>query len=427
MFNWYGQQKIGIVGAANSGKTMLLTSLLWHLENHDPDRFGLKGERRICNFHMIGGRDHDFNFQKHKNTMIQKRRWPEKTMDYAIAECKYQMSGRVCERHVTFVDIPGERISDILIWQAKNYQEWVRKLFIFWQSNPENERIMKPYRDFADRTDSTVGQLTEGYKRSMWFMLDNYCQITPSTYYLGTDGSMLGDENNSDREKAILERRIWDEGDLLPLPEDWGKAHPAEYRKMEKIFHNYRKKVLKPLFREIDDCDHFIFCVDIPGILNNGSSCLLQTQLTFKDFIETLAPSRFMQLLDFIGRNPPRLAYAATKSDMVSDPDQLKWLLKDFSGPLNYAGIDREFFTCSACVSSEQKSRNGKNVLVGNDSDDPAVILTMPEQLPKEWPNEWDPVDYSFPEIAPKLYAIRPPDQVNLNKIFDFIVEGIRQ
>ena len=74
MFNWYGQQKIGIVGTANSGKTMLLTSLLWNLENHDQDRFGLKGERRICNFHMIGGRDHDFNFQKHKNTMIQKHR-----------------------------------------------------------------------------------------------------------------------------------------------------------------------------------------------------------------------------------------------------------------------------------------------------------------------------------------------------------------
>ena len=257
-------------------------------------------------------------------------------------------------------------------------------------------------------------------------MLDNYCQITPSTYYLGTDGSMLGDKNNSDREKAILERRIWDGGDLLPLPEDWGKAHPAEYRKMEKIFHNYRKKVLKPLFREINDCDHFIFCVDIPGILNNGPSCLLHTQLTFRDFIEALAPSRFMQLINFIGRNPPRLAYAATKSDMVSDPDQLKCLLKDFAGPLNYAGIDPQLFTCSACVSSEQKSRNGKNVLTGNDSDDPAVIITMPEHLPKEWPNEWNPVDYSFPEIAPKLYAIRPPDQVNLNKIFDFIVEGIR-
>ena len=361
--------------------------------------------------------------------MIQQHRWPEKTMDYAIAECKFQISGRICEQHVTFVDTPGERISDILIWKAKNYQDWVEKLFFFWQSNPDNERIMKPYRDFADQTDSTIEQLTEGYKRSMWFMLDNYCQITPSTYYLGTDGSMLGDEKNSDREKAIRERPVWnhpDGGNLLPIPEDWGKAHPAEYRKMEKIFQNYRKKVLKPLFREIDDCNHFIFCVDIPGILNNGASCLIHTQQTFKDLIEDLAPSNFMRLINFFGRKKPRLAYVATKSDLVLDKDHLKCLLEDFAGSMNFAGIRKEIFTCSACISTETKSRDGKNIMVGNDSDNPAVILTLPEQLPSEWPNEWNPDDYCFPDIAPRKLrsALRPPEQDSLDKIFDFIVEG---
>ena len=419
-------KKIGIVGTANCGKTMLLTSLLWHLEYPNPRWFQLKKGRQICNFHMISGRNHDFNFQQHKNTLLQKHRWPEKTMDYAIAECKFKILGSIGERHVAFVDIPGERISDILIWKAKNYQDWVRKLFFFWQSNPENERIMKPYRDFADRTDSTIEQLTEGYKRSMWFMLDNYCQITPSTYYLGTDGSMLGDEKNSDREKTIHERRIWEDGDLMPLPEAWGKAHPAEYRKMEKIFHDYRKKVLKPLFREINDCDHFIFCVDIPGILNNGTSCLIHTQQTFKDLIEDLAPSNFMQLINFIGRKKTRLAYVATKSDMVLDKDHLECLLKDFAGSMNFVGIRKQHFICSACKSSNEKSRGGKIILVGNDSDNPDDILTLPEQLPSEWPNEWNPDDYCFPDIAPRKprSALQPPEQDSLDKIFDFIVEG---
>ena len=187
--------------------------------------------------------------------------------------------------------------------------------------------------------------------------------------------------------------------------------------------------VLKPLFHEIDDCDNFIFCVDIPGILNNGPACLMQTQQTFRDLIENLAPSKFMRMLNLIGRTEPRLAYAATKSDLVLDRDQLDSLLKDFAGPFNFAGIRTAFFTCSACVSSEMKSLDGKNVLVGRNcdpADDPVnagKLLSLPGELPYEWPANWDPAHYNFPEIAPKPgSAIRPPEQVNLNKIFEFII-----
>ena len=82
MRNWYGKQKIGIVGSANSGKTMFLTSLLWHLENHSPDRFKPGNDTgSISNFKIIVREKHDFDFERHKHTMVQKRRWPEKTLD----------------------------------------------------------------------------------------------------------------------------------------------------------------------------------------------------------------------------------------------------------------------------------------------------------------------------------------------------------
>ena len=256
------KRKIGIVGTSNSGKTMLLTSLLWHLGNHDPDRFKLKNGGRICNFRLIARKEHDFAFQRHKNMMLRESRWPEKSMDFAIAQCRFRIPGRLRERQLTFVDIPGERISDILIWKSKDYRGWVDALDGFWDNDPVIEQTMKAYREVAARTDSTLPQLTEAYKRALWGMLENFCQVTPSTYFLDTGGSLI--VQDADKERAIRERPVWKGGELLPLPESWGKAHPAEYRRMTKIFRAYREQVLKPLFREIDGCDNFIFCVDIP-------------------------------------------------------------------------------------------------------------------------------------------------------------------
>lgn len=434
MFNWLGNHKIGILGASNSGKTILLTSLLWHLENHSPKWFDIiiprlfkkdTGGKKVESFKLLKEvGDHRFCYTQHKNTLLMDHCWPEKTMDYAIAECTYSISGTIADRHVVFVDIPGERISDILIWKAKNYRDWVGKIYKFWDCNPENKRVMALYRDSADNVESTLEQLTETYKRSMWGMLERFCQITPSTYYLGTDGSMLGDSNNDDKETAILERHIWGDRDLIPIPEPWCKAHPEESRQFEKIFVAYRKQVLKPLFNEVDDCDNFIFCIDIPGILNNGPTCLMNTQQTFKDFIGVLAPSKFTRIMNFIGRNYPRLAYVATKSDMVWDKDALEMLLEDFIGPFNFAGIQKKCFVCSACESSEEKSRNGENILVGTDCDNRQKLITLPKKLPAEWPAKWDPTEYDFPEIAPKLYAFRPPKQYNLNEVYNFVVEG---
>lgn len=442
MRNWYGNHKIGVFGLSNSGKTVFLTSLLWHLENQNPNWFPLKDSGHISSFRIIESDEHDFNFLRHKNTFLQRHKWPEKTTDYAIAKCKFRITGPVegikkrltiglgrhlCERSVSFLDIPGERVSDILIWKAKDYKDWVKKLFRFWRNDPVNEQIMRAFCELASNPDIPTKQLEEVYKRSMWYMLDAHCPITPSTYYLGTDGSMLGDKNNSERETAIQDRPIWCNGNFLPLPESWYKKNPDEYKKMQKMFYAYRKQVLKPLFQEMKECDNYILCIDIPSILNNGAACLRYTQQIFKSFIEWLEPKKFVQFLDKLGLNPPRLAYVATKSDIVLDKNHLECLLKDFCSPLNFAGFSQMLFTCSACKSSERKEWNGKDVLVGKDCD--AVdgnLLLEPDELPSEWPDSWDPETYLFQEIAPKLYSIRPPDQYNLNKIFEFIVEGIK-
>lgn len=426
MFNWYGSHKIGILGAANSGKTILLTSLLWHLSNHDSERFPLSVDARICDFQIQKRKQNAFNFALHKNTFTQKHRWPDKTCDFSVADCRYNRMDHLCERHIKFVDIPGERISDILLWKANSYAEWVDALFDFWEENPRIRDIMHQYWEQAKNTDTTLEQLNILYKNAMLKMLEYYCPITPSTYFLGTDGQTLGDKDIADREKTIQTRPIWDGGELLPVPDTWKNTRQEEYKAFERNFKCYKRQVLKPLFDEINDCDNFIFCVDILNILMSGPELLLQTQQEFKDFIAHLAPSKLGRWVNRIGNNPPRLAFVATKSDMVSsaNKDKLDFLLKDFAEPLVASGMKYRRFICSACISTEERcDEQGAIRLIGRDSDAPQNSIELKGDLPEYWPDQWDGGDYIYPEVVPCISATRPPKQNNLNKLFEFIIE----
>lgn len=426
MFNWLGNHKIGVLGSANSGKTIFLTSLLWHLSQHDSEHFNVGANVSISDFKMKKRRDHNFNFSLHKNTFVQRHGWPDKTSDFAVASCSYSRSDSTFDRQIDFVDIPGERISDILIWTSKSYGEWVERLCEFWQENPRIWEIMERY--WGKVQDMTIGMeaLAVEYKMVLWAMLDYYCPITPSTYYLGTDGQMLGDEKNSDRREAIYGRPIWSGGELLPISVEWKTCRAEEYAEQEKRFKAYKREVLKPLFDEVDDCDHFVFCVDILNMLMSGPELLLQNQREFKDFIQHLQPAKFFQFINRLGKNPPRLAIVATKADMVTsrNKDRLQYLLKDFAASFPISGIHFKHFICSSCVSTqEMEDAKGKRTLVGNSVDNPEQTVELDLELPEYWPDTWDGGDYALPEVAPRLSAMRPPEQINLDQVFQFIVE----
>lgn len=427
MLNWWGNRKIGIVGMDHSGKTMFITSMLCHLAKHDPSKFSLgpNGKAQIKNFQIIVRKDHDFNFEKHRNTLIQQNRWPAKTLDYSIAECRYEQDGRFCDRHLKIVDIPGERLADIKIWQAKNYHAWVESLWQFWENDPNIKKYMSKYMDSARNPDSSLVDLGKEYKTAIWDLMEHYCPITPSTYFLNVDGSMIREKNEEVKKEMIENRHIWNKKDLLPLPKSWFEDHTAEYKEQKKLFYDYKKKVLKPLFREIDDCDHFILCVNIPGILDRGPERMLYEQWLFENFMDELKPSKFIRFRDRCLRNPPRLAFVATQSDRDSSKNHnnLKYLLEQFVlGTKIISGVKAEYFTCSACNSFED-NQNGDYIGHNLRNNDEIKKSNCPA-IPSAWPNDkdgWDKAQQNFPELVP-IIKDRKPRQDGLNIIYEFIV-----
>ncbi|MBQ9788801.1 MAG: YcjX family protein [Lentisphaeria bacterium] len=413
MFNWTGNHKIGILGTSNCGKTVFLTSLLWHLDAHDRDKFD---SPQITDCEIISDKDKEFNYIKNKNIFAQFKKWPDKTTDYAKVTCKYKREDCFLTRNVTFIDIPGERMSDIQIWQSKNYAEWSDTLFKYWDNEPSLKNIVQTFCDKLEKIELKEETVIRLYKDLLKAFILNYSPITPSTYYLAENGTMLSEEDIEGNN--YYNKAIWEYGDFAPLPQKFRTG------KLTKIFENryknYKKKVIKPLFDEINSCDNFIVCVDIFDILNAGRQALYKCEYEIKTFFDKVKPNKFMSLYNHIGKNPPRIAFVATKSDLVTGEnlDKLNTLLDKLVLRCKSKDIKSKSFTCSAFRSTRIDER-GTVIGMCDDGNNYEVVA----KLPNEWPLNWSSEQYCFWTVSPGDYNNAPPAQTNLDKIFHFITE----
>ena len=78
------EARVGVVGLYSAGKTVLLTSLINHLQDHDPDRFPLgTPETRLRKFvtHKPDDGWDAFNYAGSRDALVHGGRWPAKTRD----------------------------------------------------------------------------------------------------------------------------------------------------------------------------------------------------------------------------------------------------------------------------------------------------------------------------------------------------------
>lgn len=442
--------KIGLFGTADSGKTVLLTSMLWHLKNQGRNAslfpLGKGGEGKIQDF-KLETTHHQFNFRGHMHNLVEKGGWPMRTKDFSIAKCSYTRSDFTFgSRDVSFVDIPGDRVPDVHMWRAKNFAEWSEVMFSLWE---EDEDILDCMKDFMklcnNHPDSDFKRkLTDVYKQCLKKLLENYSPVlTPSTFLLKENGDILPSLDD----ETVGKRKIWDFGDFFPLPDSWAEESGELrriYRECELCFTQYKQRVLKPLFGEIDDCDGFIICIDIFDILVNGPSKRSQVISEVDKFFNLIKPRKFakylVQIHDIVkglsrgmlelpfGRKP-KVAYVATKSDMAlryDDMDKLEHLLEDIVCHSNQSSlVDTKLFTC--CAAKCYECTDDEVFYKINGATKPMGIEYWPK-LPSRWPNRnvnwYEKYKNFFIPAEPLQKSVNePPEQDNLNKVFDYITE----
>jgi len=454
--------RIGIVGQYNAGKTVFLTSLINHLEHHDPERFRLgDGTVTINRFETVPCTEEgwiSFNYRGYRDALVHQGRWPEKTRDCSQYCCRFERSDWFfSDALVKFYDLPGERLADAAMFD-RSFAEWSDHLLgIIMNDTPYRnactpffERISTLLASSSAATESIESELIDSYKLSLARLILNYKPlISPSTFYLDQHGS-LAKGNDAESLAASRVLGLSAQKQFLPLPASLRQAFPELTATFAERYNQYVNEIVTPFLKALYACHSLIVLVDILTILAAGVGMYDDNWQMLRDLFEVLNPGE--NFLMRVGRELSKLllphqlrpgwitrvAFVAPKMDLVhpEDRDRLERLLQKMVGKLatDRTGLRYRFFNCAAVVSTValpiEENRRFLKGIPYRDLKGKKIPPGEPQKftvsgLPEDWPREWHAGDYFFPEVYPVIPARKscPPDQLNLDRIFDFVLD----
>lgn len=446
------RRRVGITGIGNSGKSVFLTSLLSHLKFHDPERLRLGRDGRACvrRFRLLPQQDGRaaFEFENYRRTLVHHGMWPAKTRDAAHVACAFDRSDwRHTSLELDVFDFPGERMADAIMLE-RGYGGWSDAVLGPVLYDTGNRALAGEFVTALERDGVSADELTAAYKVALArFALAYRPLISPSVFLLGVDGAMA---RPGSPEAIAAERGAGLPGaDLAPLTSTLRARRPELAELFAERYRAYKDQVVQPIFTFLRGCHRLVVLVDVPGILMGGTGRYNDQRLLLEHLVDVLDPHR--GLLGRIGavaaktvlgeRFKPggitRVALVASKTDMVHPEDRghLLALLRDMD---RHAAADREawraeYFPCSAVVSTRAVP-GAERTLAGRlvfDEDGAVLAPRGPERkyqvsaVPSEWPVEWEPNRFVFPEVYPQVPPREdlPPKQVGLGRILEFVLQ----
>jgi len=446
------EQHIGIVGLGAAGKTVFLTSLIDHIR--------LDGFRERQGVSLTNFREHDrkavagnwFPYKLYRARIADECRWPAKTGTALHYVCNFRRTDWSIPIRLHFYDLPGERIADASMF-ARKFSAWSQHTLTALAENRAVEKDVKAYAEFCNDSENGAAAIAHRYKLLLGKLVKEYrTLITPSTYILDLDGSMI--ENEDEDLNIWAEKRavgLGKDQEFAPLPESVFEARPDLVKEFDSVYRSYRNVVVKPLFSRLKKCHQLYILVDIPGLLSASTHKFNDAVALIEDLLESCAPTnRFLRracdrlIPHRLGlRRIKRLGLVATKSDMVrrKESDRLKSLLREMArrhvNDLQIFGVHTNLFTCASVYCTKECSDEEKlcGYPIYGEEGQPRFLSPLedakPEELsvdalPKEWPRHWNPGEFSFPEVYPLVPVNfgKAPEEEGLWDVLSFICGG---
>lgn len=427
--------QIAVIGLFDSGKTVLTTALINHLQAHNAITLPLKDGDSKVEIDFIEsttlpawlGKHSEFPYRRYRGDISAK--WPKKTLEMAAYACSFYRNNRECS--LLIVDVPGERYGDFTMVR-RTYAEWSKYLLddVFTGRDYEKETVS--YRDLVKGNPKLdVAALLESYRHTLANLFRSYRPIiTPSTFLLTHGSGTNSDTTTRYFGREIREDKLTDctlgtkaETQFVPLPESYKSSQADIYRRFESNYETYRKEVVTPIRKAIERSSHLVVLVDITGLLAANTARKNGAVAIATELFSAVRPGRtllqrfrdetssYFRSGRLNGSGIRRVTFVATKADKVlrNQHANMKKLLEKMmerviKPHMRAKSLDVQYVAVSAMAASgqlESDPTKKTGVPLGRQQKE----VFTPSDVPDEWPAAWEEGRFNFPDVEPRFPA----------------------